>query len=398
MRPRKITIVRPGKVLFWGSLSDKDSGMELPNVNLIRCLRDKNPDIEFRFASKAKISKEDIEKEFSGNLTYIYEEYIKLDPNGVFTGWDDEKRKRVFNSVEESDGILIIGGPCTDIPNPILKQPEDIRGRALPRFWRYWTPTADTLEYHQHKPWIWTYMDPRNPLMCRDFNKAPDVSLGFSDGEKLELKSGYPHLKNERLLEHTTQFGYMEFLGIYDLEIPDISRPIPEDKSELFTITQHRLTNWRGKQFTRIIDPLPWKVDKLKIYGDWDISKESDNRYLGPIKGAELYQETLSKAKYSFALPIHPGWATPKLFHFWKNDVVFFTDHNMDRDGHYIPKGHFTRVDSPEELYEKINAVEENKELYSSIITWQRKLMKKHHDGKPFNDLVINSFDNMIGE
>lgn len=392
---KKIAIIRPGKVLFWGELSAKDAGMELPNVNLIRCLRDKNPDIEFRLACKAKISKEDMEKEFSGNLKYVYEEYINLDSNGVWTGWNEAKRKRVFDSVEECDAIIIIGGPCTDTPNPILK---GTGGKALPRFWRYWTPPADTLEHHQHKPWLWTYMDPRNPLICRDFNKTPEICLGFADGEKLTMKSGYTHLNNEVQLNYTTEFGYMEFLGTYDLPLPDMDRPIPspEDKTEFFTITQHKLTNWRGKEFARLIDPLPWKEDKLKIYGDgWDgIGK--DPRYLGAIKGSDLYQKTLHKGKYSFALPIHPGWATPKLFHMWKNDIVFFTDHNMDKSGHYIPVGHFTRVDSSEELYEKIMFVEQDRELYEELIMWQRELLHKHSSGDPFNELVINRLQEII--
>lgn len=389
---KKVAILRPGKVLQWGSNADRDAGMENPNLNMIKCLRDKNPDIEFRLVSKARINKEDL-GDFTGNLRYMYEEYINLDDMGTFVGWDHDKRNRVFKAVEECDAIIVIGGPCTDVPNPILK---GTGGKALPRFWRYWTPNADTLEHHQHKPWLWTYMDPRNPLVCRDFNKVPEVALGFKDGESLSFKSGYQHLDNEKILTFNTEFGYMEFLGTYEYPLPPVDGPIAE-KQDFFTITQHKLTPWRGKQFHRLIDPLPYGPDKLKIYGDgWSQIADGDPRYLGPIKGAELYQRALSGCKYGFALPIHPGWATPKLFHFWRNDVVFFTDHNMDADGHYIPVGHFTRVDSAEELYSKIEMVETNPTLYQQLIMWQRQLLHKYSDGRHFNDLIINRLESLI--
>jgi hypothetical protein len=389
----KVAIMRIGKVLQFAD-PDRDKGMENPNINMLRALRDKNPDIQFDYISKARISKEQMETEWSGNLRYSYEEYINLDENGVFTGWDDEKRKRVHAIAEAADAIFIIGGPCTDTPNPILKQPEDIRGKALPRFWRYWTPNADTLEYHQHKPWVWTYMDPRNPLMCRDFTKTPDIALGFKDGDTLSLKSGYAHDKSEKMLEFKTEFGYMEFLGTYEYALPPKDGPI-KDKADFFTITQHELTSWRSKQFTKLIDPLPWGPDQLKIYGEWK-KKENDPRYLGPIKGAELYQRTLSEGKYGFALPIHPGWATPKLFHFWRNDVVFFTDHNMDSDGHYIPKNHFTRVETAAELHLKIQAVEDNPDLYKQLVMWQRGLLHKYSGGEQFNNLVLSRLQQVI--
>ena len=396
MRPKKIAIVRPGKVLSFGAkYLAADKGQEDATVALLRHLRDKNPDIEFRFASKARFEKGDLEREWSGNLKYVYEEYIQLDKNGVFTGWDEPMRQRVHQAVADCDAILIIGGPTTDVPNPILKQPEEVRGKALPRFWRYWTPTADTLEYNQGKPWIWLYFDPRNPLTCRDFKKGPDVSLGFKDGEKLRMRSGYPFNNDEKIIEYETEFGYMEFLGVYGMDIQSLDAPIPP-KPDLFTITQHKLTSWRGKQFTKLIDPLPWTVDDLKIYGDWGQEKEHDNRYLGPIAGSALYQETVSRAKYSFALPIHPGWATPKIFHFWKNDVVFFTDKNMDSDGHYIPTDHFTRVESPEELYQKINYIEQNEDLYTDLIMWQRHMLHKHVNGNIFNNLLMERFEQAI--
>ena len=156
------------------------------------------------------------------------------------------------------------------------------------------------------------------------------------------------------------------------------------------------MTNWREKQFNRLIDSLPWGPEDLKIYGDGWKQIDTDPRYLGPIKGADLYQQALTRGKYSFALPIHPGWATPKLFHMWKNDIVFFTDHNMDRDGHYIPVGHFTRVDSAEELYQKIMYVESNRELYEQLSLWQRDLLMRYSSGDQFNDLVIDRISNLI--
>lgn len=102
------------------------------------------------------------------------------------------------------------------------------------------------------------------------------------------------------------------------------------------------------------------------VVGSWDeeITRD-DKRFLGTLSYADS-RKYLSRIKYTFLIPIAPGWVTSKYIEVLLHGVIPFFHFTYDLQSH-IDLPDFLRVNSAEELKEKVNRLENDITLYYKI-------------------------------
>lgn len=136
-----------------------------------------------------------------------------------------------------------------------------------------------------------------------------------------------------------------------------------------------------------------WILDHnedIEIYGQWKCEEAlSDNRFKGSRSLEEL-ATILQKTKYTFIIPIAPGWVTSKYIEMIHNGVIPFFHPSYDDQKHILIPG-FLRVKSPEDLKRKIEKLEAEPENYRKLLMLLQKtiLHDVYYNGKFLSDTIM---------
>ena len=105
----------------------------------------------------------------------------------------------------------------------------------------------------------------------------------------------------------------------------------------------------------------------------------------------------LKDVKYTFIIPIQKGWVTAKFWEMINYGIIPFMHPYYDQQKH-IPCPDFLRVNSPEELLEKINYLEDNPEEYKKLLNELSLMLKdEYYDGTFINNLIIDGINKLKG-
>lgn len=134
--------------------------------------------------------------------------------------------------------------------------------------------------------------------------------------------------------------------------------------------------------------------DDVNIYGEW-YSEETKNdlRFKGPKPFTEIVDIT-KKSKFSFIIPISPGWVTSKYIELINNGIIPFFHPDYDSQKNLdIPD--FLRIESPNQLKERIDIIKSDNDFYVKLITeLQNKFITENDiNGKTISDTIMREFN-----
>lgn len=346
----------------WGAVGGDN---EVPV--LLRKMAELYPDYLFIIISKNDISRSREKALVPENIVDVYNgasKEDKLDKNYLVNKLSDNK----------IDGCFLFSGtvsPNTNIPDvnykkTALKKGKKEIAKTLYCFANYVGPIYNYLNETQI-PWILVSHDPRYNKQGQDLLNTPEKILSQFNCDHVQQ-----HLNNFEEQEYVKETIPCEYAGMerttsIGLDVKEIRNFILK-KDILFSVVlnQGRLGHSRYPLLKEyVLDNLD--LDEIKIAGKWDEEiLENDERFIGPVKFAEL-REYISRIKYTFIIPIAPGWVTSKYIEMFSLGVIPFfhstydTQFNLD-----VPD--YLRVNSAEELKERINELENNKEMYNEIL------------------------------
>jgi hypothetical protein len=140
-----------------------------------------------------------------------------------------------------------------------------------------------------------------------------------------------------------------------------------------------------------------WVLDKFEdvaVYGKWEHEAVSnDSRFKGSLHINEL-QKKLQDVKFTFIIPIAPGWVTSKYIEMIHAGVIPFLHPSYDTQKH-LPIPEFLRPNTPEEFYERMQRLINNPKQYETVLMGLRNAILKpeYYDGAFINDRIMKAFD-----
>jgi hypothetical protein len=104
------------------------------------------------------------------------------------------------------------------------------------------------------------------------------------------------------------------------------------------------------------------------IYGKWDERFTKGFSQFQGYRTPEEIDAVFKKTKYTLIIPIRPHWVTSKYAEMLRVGVVPFFHPDYDTQYSVLPKDHYLRVKTPQELFEKIEELEANPEKRIKIV------------------------------
>lgn len=242
-------------------------------------------------------------------------------------------------------------------------------------------------------PWVGICNDPRYYLKdVRDLIKAPIKYL--SQYNETFVKKVFPELPpkdDNDLIEQTINCEYsgVEKIMLFDTTINQNF----DDKNNDFVIVLNEGKNGVKSRYPELKKYVLDNFENVSIYGEWYSDEATkDSRFKGPKPFVEI-KEITRKSKYSFIIPISPGWVTSKYIEMISNGIIPFFHPDYDSQLNLdIPD--FLRIKSPEDLKNKIDQITSNNNLYLDIIKLlQDKFISKDDiSGKKISEIILREF------
>lgn len=380
-----IVIAKIGKSIKFNSNNWGSNGGDNEAPLIFKNLAKYNPDINFYIIGKTDFHrlKDDVKSEINinNNIIDIWEDFDKKIHDNTTYPYDYFKERNI-----NIDAGIIITGPTSGACIPqFLKKKDGSYCKMLECFKNYAGPVVHYLNKSGIDYFTLT-MDPRyHPIEAKDLYNVEKFSLSQYDYEPLS-----EHIISEE--DHTlvqttvpTYYSDIEKIFFIDKELKDITNM---KKTKKFMIVLNEGGNGglsRGKILEEYILN---NFKDIEIYGKWKDKWYEDKRFKGPKKFNDL-QELLPQVKYTFIIPIQEGWVTAKFWEMINYGIIPFMHPYYDQQKH-IKCDDFLRVNSPEELLEKIDFLEKNPQSYKELLHGLQDLLKEeYYSGKHLNDTIM---------
>lgn len=141
----------------------------------------------------------------------------------------------------------------------------------------------------------------------------------------------------------------------------------------------------------------------VKVYGRWDTPKtlvnsihkySLENNFIN--KGILEMEDLMFKTKYTLVVPVkstYPAFVTLKPWTMIYYGIIPFWDKNhYDVQNHLSEFPDYLKVDSPEQLYERINKLENNKQLYNTILEKLWNLLKDEYFNEDYTNTIFDKY------
>ena len=135
-------------------------------------------------------------------------------------------------------------------------------------------------------------------------------------------------------------------------------------------------------------------IEDVEIYGKWEHpNTETDARFKGSIHLDDVMTK-MNNVKFTFIIPIAPGWVTSKYIEMIHAGVVPFLHPSYDEQKH-LPIPEFLRPKTPAEFKERMERLLNNEEEYLQVVKGLRKLICKPelYDGTFLNNKIMTAMD-----
>ena len=350
-----------------------------------------------------------------GVLRDIYSEFgIKLPPGRrqgpdgnliPHTKEEQETYKDLWNKVQELEqpdfGIGFASQWLTmvNIPGiiPSIKNPDRMTG-SLDMTLIYGAPLIHYLNMSKI-PWFMVMNDPRyikKNQKWRDMINGPKECIAqYNSFINFTHFDTYPDPTSGKEI---TEELILTYSGIEKLNlIGETIIPPNENKPIKFAIAAMQSAYGKAEVDYRLEILKKWILnqqnsEEFNIYGRWD---ERFTKGYPQFKGMKTPGETdniFKDTRYTLVIPIRPDWVTSKYVEMLRVGVVPFFHPEYDTQFSTLPKDHYLRVKTPQEMFEKIEQMEKDPELRIKMIkSLQVQFLQGVRKGEFLCD-VINPF------
>ncbi len=336
-----------------------------------------------------------------------YDKRLIFPNNNVIDVYGDlSVKKPIRNAVDyvakfmkniKVDAGLIYSGPvgCVNIPNKIKLRKGTAFAKVLCIFENYAAPIVYYLN-ESMIPWISLIPDPRYyPLKSRDIINQPQ--FGLSQFDKVTEVNRIISYKDQNVIRAKSPITYA---GIELVYLVGKKKPKFEDwianKTTKFAMVLNEGGNGALKRGPMLKEYVLDYMKDVNIYGKWNPEWLTDSRFKGPIPFNVLHRDILPSIKYTFIIPISKGWVTSKYIEMIYNGIIPFFHPTYDMQNHIaIPPE--LRIDKPEQLYERIELLENNPDIYRSLMKtlYNRFLKDEYFDGSFLNNKTMKCIYNI---
>ena len=242
-------------------------------------------------------------------------------------------------------------------------------------------------------PWIGVNEDIRYvPINNRDITMDEECILSQSNEEKIvdRIEGFYEKSVNYRKHKIIYKYAELERMFLKDLKKVDFSNPDDINvngehykKDNKFIIT----VNDGGNRLELIEKWVLNQSPKEKVYGRWSeesIAKHPDTFIATKISDME---PLMWRSKFTF-VPAwekkHTNFVTQKLWKMMYYGIIPFFDVNGYDTDRYVNVPEYCRVSSPEEMWQRINELDNDKEKYKKILNEIYALLEDKYFNEEF--------------
>jgi hypothetical protein len=339
----------------WGATGGDN---ELPT--LLRKIAELNPDDTFIVIGRNDIERNRAVMNIPTNLRDIY------------AGASPEEQRDVDYIAKRLEGVKIDGcflmagpvGVICNIPGKAFKRKELENGEKVPAktlyvFEQYVGPIYQYLNT-SGIPWVMICNDPRYIEPGSDLMNQPVKVL--SQYDETVLMKTFDNFEDQNYIKNAVPSVYagMEKIFLIDREV------LTTKKTINFMMVLNEGNNGVKSRYPMLKEYVLDSMEDVAIYGKWDEKTiGQDPRFKGPVKFEEL-QKILPSVKYTFIIPIKKGWVTAKYVEMIASGIIPFFHPTYDEQRHCrVPE--FIRINSPKELHEKIEYLNNNPNEYMRI-------------------------------
>ena len=242
--------------------------------------------------------------------------------------------------------------------------------------------------------WIGVCNDPRYYLKdVRDLTNKPLKYLSqYNESFVKKVFSKLPPDNDNDLIDMTinSEYSGVEKIMLFNNK----TNKNFENKNNDFNIILNEGKNGVKSRYPELKKYVLDFFDDVNIYGEW-YSEETKNdlRFKGPKPFTEIVDIT-KKSKFSFIIPISPGWVTSKYIELINNGIIPFFHPDYDSQKNLdIPD--FLRIESPNQLKERIDIIKSDNDFYVKLITeLQNKFITENDiNGKTISDTIMREFN-----
>ncbi len=350
-----------------------------------------------------------------GIIRDIYTEFeVKLSPgrrqneDGSISAHSAEEERlyedlwNKVKNIEQPDfgiGFASQGLTMVNIPGiiPSIKDPSKLTG-ALDMTRIYSAPIIHYLNMSKI-PWYMVLTDPRyvkKTQKWRDMVNGPLSCIAqYNDDIEFKHYDTYPNPASGTEITEKLNLYYsgIEKLNLIGESIikPDIEKP------NKFSIVAMQSSYGNEEKDYRLEALKKWVLSysgskDWKIYGKWaERFTEGYSQFQG-YRDPEEIDKIFKETKYTLVIPIRPHWVTSKYAEMLRLGVVPFLHPEYDTQYSLVPKDHYIRVNTPEELYLKIEELETNTEKRINLVKELQLMFLKGVRQGTFLADVVNPF------
>ena len=330
---------------------------------LIKRMAELNPADQFIIISRNDSAKTREVQGLPDNLISVYDGSTKEERSSIGYVWEKLKDKAI-------DGCFLMSGPSANIniPNTGYKRRDLIEGKkvfalTLQTFQNYVAPTYMFLN-ESNIPWVMIANDPRYIGQGNDLINQPKKILSQFD-ETILMKQ-FDNFEDQNYINNLIQSEYagMEKMCLIGSTNDDTTH----EKTEKFLVVLNEGNNGVKSRYSELKKYVLDYIDDVHVYGKWqETTVAGDTRFKGSVKFEDL-QTKLKHVKYTFIIPIKPGWVTAKWVEMISNGIIPFFHPDYDTQLHCkVPS--FLRITNPNELHERIEELENDPQKYKDIIS-----------------------------
>lgn len=383
-----IAFAKIGKSIKFVSSFSPDGGDNEPG-QLLRLLANNNPDKTFVIVGRSDFKKIDSS---TRTKLFPYDNVIDVFGSGktVIEPGIVEKRLKALGLKVDFAIFMVgqLGQVC--IPNKIkqIRNP-DLMTSVINMSLNYSTPILEWVN-DCRVPFIEIVNDPRYTLsQSRDLIPNPFKSLSQIDSTY--VKNTVRSYEDQERVPHTIKMDYAEVekIFLYDRGSPNQNRNRSIDMMIV-------LNEGNPSRYEFLKEWILNGVNDVEIYGSWEHEQtKTDPRFVGTVQIDEL-QKKLTNVKFSFIIPIAPGWATSKYIELIHAGVIpFFHPSYASAVPEILNKiPSILRPKTPADLHRTIQTFKETPGAYEKTIDALQKSFcgETLYNGQHLNRVIMGSF------